>query len=42
MHKVMLFELSQSMELMMRLQDTFLTNVSKKMDMYMSADFFYK
>ena len=36
MQKVMLLELSQSMELMMRLQNSFLTNVSKKMDMYIS------
>ena len=39
MQKATLLESSQSMELMMGLQNTFLTNVSKKMDMYMSIDF---
>ena len=37
LQKVTLLEQSQSMELMMRLQNSFLTNVSKKkMDMYIS------
>ena len=36
MQKVTLLEESQSMELMMRLQNSYLTNVSKKMDMYIS------